>query len=100
MSQLTLTLGQLADALQLSRITVTRMLKDGRIGPVPSRLSPNKVRFDASEVREWVAAGMPPRSVWSQMKRYTLLEHSFYSLYSETRSAGPLDASPGGDRGL
>jgi excisionase family DNA binding protein len=86
MTPLTLTLDQLAQALQISKVTVTRMLKDGRIGPVPSRLSPNKLRFDRAEVSDWVAAGMPPRTVWQDLKRESLREEcSSYSPVRETR---------------
>jgi len=66
-----LTLGDLARQLQRSRRAIERDIQLGRIGPKPIRLG-RAVRFSASEVEAWIAAGCPRRNEWQRSARTSL----------------------------
>ena len=54
--------------LGMSRSHFLSLCSSGRIGPVARKLG-RKSLFVVSELRDWCAAGMPPREQWVQMKK-------------------------------
>jgi predicted DNA-binding transcriptional regulator AlpA len=54
---------QLAALLNVHPATVYRMQSRGRL-PAPLRLSRGCVRWRLGEIRDWLAAGAPPRREW------------------------------------
>lgn len=59
----------LAAALRVHRVTVYRLLADGKIGPKRVRLG-RRVLWVRSEVERWIAAHCPPLEKWEQMERH------------------------------
>jgi excisionase family DNA binding protein len=57
---------EVAQLLNVSRSTIYALHSAGRI-PLPVRLG-RAVRWRADELREWVAAGCPPRNRWMEMR--------------------------------
>jgi predicted DNA-binding transcriptional regulator AlpA len=58
---------QTAHKLGISRATLYRRHNGGHV-PKPMRLG-GCVRWRRSELEAWIAAGMPPRLKWEQMRR-------------------------------
>jgi hypothetical protein len=54
---------ELADIVG-SPATLTRMIADGRLGPLSCRRVGKAEYWDAREVRAWIAAGKPSRGRW------------------------------------
>jgi predicted DNA-binding transcriptional regulator AlpA len=57
---------KLMDLLSYKRSTLYTAMRNGRIGPMPIRISKN-LRFREYEVSEWIRLGCPPRQVWIPM---------------------------------
>lgn len=58
-----LTLAEAAALCRMSKPTFWRRRRDGSIGPPPVRIG-SKLLFRTNELREWIAAGMPPAAKW------------------------------------
>jgi predicted DNA-binding transcriptional regulator AlpA len=58
----------LAKRLSVSRRTVERWNSAGKL-PRPIRLGGRLLRWIASEIRDWVLAGMPHRDEWERIKK-------------------------------
>lgn len=54
--------------LGIPRRSFERHRSTGRIGPTPIRLGGRKL-YRVAELKEWVAAGCPPREVWADRTR-------------------------------
>ena len=65
-SKLTVTAKELANLLGVSKRHVWAMDADGRLGPRGIALGRAK-RWSLQEVKDWLAAGAPNRSVWTTM---------------------------------
>lgn len=63
---LLLTAAAVAQALGISVRTLRTWDSGGRI-PAPRRIG-RATRWDAAELREWVAAGCPPRREWLALR--------------------------------
>jgi len=59
-----------ADAAKLLGISRSQFFKLHAMGklPRPLRLGARAPRWLVSELKEWLAAGAPPRDVWERMK--------------------------------
>ena len=64
---LTYSAHELAKRLAVSRRTVERWNSAGKL-PRPFRLGGRLLRWVASEIGDWVLAGMPHRDAWERMK--------------------------------
>jgi predicted DNA-binding transcriptional regulator AlpA len=64
---LLLAAGQAAAVCAVSVASWHRMVSAGRC-PAPLRLSPGCVRWRAEELRDWIAAGCPPRQGWEALR--------------------------------
>ena len=54
---------QAASLLGMSRSMFYKMAESGQIGPMGRRFG-KCVRYSVAELRDWSAAGMPPRHEW------------------------------------
>lgn len=63
-----LTLSEAAALCRMSKPTFWRRRRDGSIGPRPARVG-GKLLYRADELREWIAAGMPPAADWRRGAR-------------------------------
>jgi len=54
--------------LHVGRTRLYASLKSGTFGPLPVKAFGRRLLFRADEVREWVAAGCPPRRAWLSMR--------------------------------
>jgi len=69
LKEATLTPDDLAEVLKVSKKTLERYRKGGKIlDPLPVG-SQQQPRWLADEVREWLAANTPPAAVWKAMKQ-------------------------------
>jgi excisionase family DNA binding protein len=57
----------LADRLTTSERTIHRLISSGRL-PMPSRLG-GQLRWRLAEIEGWLAAGMPDRKRWEQIRQ-------------------------------
>ena len=60
---LLLTVGNVADALQVDQCTVWRWISSGKFGPALLRIGRTR-RIRAAEFEAWIRAGCPPRVRW------------------------------------
>ena len=67
MPLLLLSASEAADVLRISERHFYKLHASGRV-PKPIRFG-RAVRWRASELREWLEAGAPPRARWEGMKR-------------------------------
>ena len=58
---------QAAELLGLSLSSFYAACSSGAIGPQGQKIGKRRL-FSVKELKEWCAAGMPPRRVWIQMK--------------------------------
>src|SRR5262245_29970923 len=59
----------LLQLLSVSRTTLGRWLRAGKVGPAPVRVNSRVLRWNVTEVLAWVRAGMPERSQWEVLKQ-------------------------------
>jgi predicted DNA-binding transcriptional regulator AlpA len=57
-----------AGQLGISRAQFWKLHASGRL-PLPIRLGTKKPMWIVSELRDWLAAGAPPRDQWERIKR-------------------------------
>lgn len=57
---------ELGRLLELGERTIRRMNAAGQL-PAPRRIG-GSVRWDLTEIREWLAAGCPARPEWARMR--------------------------------
>jgi len=56
-----------ARAIGVSVRTLDSMISDGRLGPPGLRFGKEIRVWPVEELRAWLAAGAPPREIWSQL---------------------------------
>jgi predicted DNA-binding transcriptional regulator AlpA len=65
---LTLTAGDAAAALGISRAQFFKLHASGKLGPLPIYLGARAPRWSREELAEWVRAGAPCRQAWQGMR--------------------------------
>jgi hypothetical protein len=59
---------ELARLLRISVATLDRWRDSGRLGPAGNKIGGRRL-WSLAEIREWIAAGMPPRETWLALVR-------------------------------
>jgi predicted DNA-binding transcriptional regulator AlpA len=65
---LVVTTEELAQLLRISVATLDRWRDSGRLGPPGNKIGGRRL-WALTEIREWIARGMPPRETWLALVR-------------------------------
>jgi predicted DNA-binding transcriptional regulator AlpA len=68
LNSILLTRVDIAELMKISPATWDRMVASGRT-PDPIRISRGCVRWNETEIQQWIAAGCPNRQIWNTMRK-------------------------------